>query len=267
MALNTTMKWESLSDRPTVPKRGIFMDIIGIEGSGKSSLAMTLGRSGGVGYIDIDQSADRARRPDDRKARDRIKIVSVSYPVGMTEKIVIEECRKAWSHTLSMIREASAGWATGGIVLDTGTEAWELRRLAAFGTLTPKGRTDTLYGPVNASFRNTMRSVYRDDHRHLITIHQMREEWKDKIVNGQKIGIKTGRMVRTGFKEIPYMSDIIVQCERDKGEFKATVVLCKLSPNGPSMEGMELADDQLDFAEIVGMATDTEPDQWRRKGK
>lgn len=243
-------------------RRGIFMDISGIEGEGKSSLAMTLAKLGPLAYVDIDQSADRAKRPKMPKGRKAdIRILQVRYAASLSQDDTRKTCSAAWLGMDKKVADASATWAKG-VVIDTGTEDWELIRLGSFGTLTPKGRMDALYGPVNARFRMHLRQVYRKHGKHLITIHQVKDEYKDKVIQGRKDSIRTGRKVRASFKEIGYLSDISVTCFKDEGEFKMRVDLCKLPPNGPSLEGMEFEGNQLDFAYIVATATGTEREEW-----
>jgi hypothetical protein len=71
-------------------------------------------------------------------------------------------------------------------------------------------------------------------------------------------------MVRAGFKEIGYLADMTIRCFREDKQFKAEIVMCKLAPNGPDLEGMTLEDEQLDFGAIIALATGTEPEEWRR---
>lgn len=261
--------WEDLPDSAealrALMKRGIFMDIVGLEGQGKSSLACTLARCGPVGYVDIDQSVDRAKKPEARKERERIKILPVRYAIGLTTEVIKESCAEAWNNMERKIAAAASTWA-GGVVVDTGTETWELVRLASQGTLNPKGkRMDRVYGPINAKIRQLYRSVYRTHGKHLCTIHQLKDEYVDKMKDGELSSVKTGKFVRAGFKEVGYLSDLVVRCFKDGDEFKAEIQMCKLAPNGPSIEGMVIEGDQMDFAEIIALATGTEATDWIKK--
>ena len=257
--------WESLDATRSVMRRGVFMDITGLEGAGKSSLAMTAARLGGLAYIDIDQSFDRAKQPESKKARDNVKVLPIRYAVGVTEELIKTSCAAAWGVMERKMAEAAATWARSEVV-DTGTETWELARLAAQGTLNPKGkRMDRVYGPINAKVRQLLRSIYRTHGKHLITIHQLKDEYVDKMKDGEIQSVRTGKMVRAGFKEIGYLSDVVVRCFREKDEFKAEIVMCKLAPNGPSLEGLVVEGDQLDFLEIVMHATGTEEGDWRKE--
>lgn len=263
-------QWEDCPDADAsvraLFKRGIFMDIIGLDGAGKSSLAMTLARFGKVAYVDIDQSFDRAKKPDNKKERANIKVLPVRYsiPVGMGEDDIRRMCGPVWRNMADKLDEA-ASWMKGAVI-DTGTEEWELLRFASFGTVNPKGnRMDRLYGPVNARHRQMLRGVYRGAGKHLCTIHQMFDEYKDVKKDGQIQSVKTGGHVPSKrFKEIPFLSDLTVQVSQDKhGDFIGTIVQCKLPPFGKDLRGSELTGEKLDFYEIVAMATGTDAEDWR----
>lgn len=246
----------------TATSRGIHMDIVGLEGQGKSSLALTLSRLGAIGYVDIDQSVDRAHRPP-KKQMEKVRRLPLVYAVAPTEEETKRICGEAWVNMERKVRSAAEDWAKG-IVIDTGTEDWEVIRLGSFGTLTPRAkRMDRLYGPVNAKYRTHLRSVNRQARKHLVTIHQLKDEYIDrKQDDGTYNSVRTGKHQRAGFKEIGYLADITVRVHRKGDNFAGTIDMCKLAPNGPSLEGFELDEDQLDFLTIVCMATDTEEGDW-----
>lgn len=255
-------QWETLTDSvEAFKKRGIHMDIVGLEGDGKSSLAMTLAHIGPIAYINIDQSVDRAKRPKIKDIKSRVKIHTISYAAHPDADEMKKICGPIWSRSDKMIKEAAAGFARG-VVIDTATEDWELLRLGSFGTVTPKGRTDRLYGPVNARFRTHLRQVYRTYGKHLITITQLKDEYKDKMVNGQIQSMKTGGHVPVGFKELGFLCDMRIRVTRSGSDFSGVIELCKLPPMGPSLEGIQLEEDELDFASIVARATDTDREDW-----
>lgn len=265
--------WEEMPDPAASVKalmrRGIFMDITGLEGSGKSTLALTVARLGKVAYVDIDQSVDRAKKPEGKATRSNIKLLPVRYavPMGSDEKMVQEICAPVWTNMGKKLEAAVMDWARAAAI-DTGTEMWELNRYASAGTLNPKGkRMDRVYGPINARMRSNFRSVYRTHGKHLITIHQLKDEYIDKLKEGEMQSVKTGKHIRAGFKEIGYLCDVTVRCFRDEKDkddkFKAEIEICKLPPHGPDLEGMILTGDQMDFGWIIAMATGTEAEDWK----
>lgn len=253
--------WEDMDvrvSRPGAINRGLFIDIIGVENSGKSSFALTM--PGRIAYADIDQSVDRAYKPPSKKVN--IHPVRYSLPLGISKEQIRTIAHAAWSGMEQKVRAAAATWADSA-VLDTGTEGWELKRFDSFGELNPKGRRmDRLYGPVNAQFRQFLRSVYRDNKKHLAIIHQTYDEYIDKMKDGEMQSIRTGKKIPKGFKEISYMADLQVKTFREDGVFKVEVLVCKLPPNGPTIEGVVLEGEDATFAGVVAMATGTEVEQW-----
>lgn len=262
MAPNQTQSdgppWEELSSQQTLPKRGIFILIDGPEGTGKTTLALTLAKVGPIGYVDIDQSVDRAKRPDmPKNCRFQARTIAVRYKGGLGP-MAQKSCKIAWKK----IKRGALGfieWAKGGIIIDTGSEAWEILRLGAFGTLTPRGNTKSLYGPVNAEFRQWIRNIHRHGMRHLIFVNQMKDEWKN---NEEGVGEKTGRLERVGWRDLGYASDMILQTRKVKGKFTVKVKVCKLAPNGPALEGTVFEDDDFDLIHILTVATATERSDW-----
>lgn len=263
MALNKTKKeppaWEEVSPKQTLPKRGIFINIDGAEGTGKSSLALTMAELGPIAIIDTDLSMDRAQRPEMPKGRKfNVRRIPIKYVAGLAEDKVRNNCMPAWKKAKAAAVEAAQGWAQV-IIGDTGSELWEVLRLGAFGTLTPKGRTDSLYGPLNAEFRQFIRRIHRHNGKHLVFINQMKDQWgKDREGNN----VRTGKLERVGFRELGYLADMTLETYKKGGKFGVKVKICKLAPNGPSMEGSTFEDEDVNLPYILSVMTDTERETW-----
>jgi hypothetical protein len=263
-AKSKSSQWEELAETPVsaLKRRGIHMDIIGAEGEGKSSAALTLAALGPIAYINIDHSVDRARYPEDPKSKKNVKIHRVNYATVVGEAQTKAAAMPAWNDANTKLHEACKSFAVGAVV-DTVTEDWELLRLGVFGTVTPKGRTDRLYGPVNAKFRNHLRDVTRVYKKHLITLTQLKDEYKDVVdrATGQKASVKTGKKIPVGFKEVGYLADIRLRVSHSGPLFTATVEICKIG-RGPVLEGHEFEDDEIDFANIIATVTGTKRKEW-----
>lgn len=252
-------QWEEVSPKQTLPKRGIFINIDGPEGTGKSSLALTMAELGTVAVIDTDQSLDRAQRPEMPKGRKfSARKVTVKYVAGLSEDKVRNNCMAAWKRAKSAAIDAATG-DSKTIIADTGTELWEVLRLGAFGTLTPRGRTDSLYGPVNAEFRQFIRRIHRHHGKHLIFVNQMKDQWG---VDKKGDSVRTGKLERVGFKELGYLADMTLETYAKNGKFGVKVKVCKLAPNGPAMEGATFEDEDVNLPHILSVMTDTEKGDW-----
>lgn len=252
--------WQEMPDRQRKPDRGIMININGREGTGKTSLALTLARIGEVGYIDTDQSIDRAQRPSMQKGRKfKARVIPIRYRAGINPETIKATCLPAWKLAKRSSHEAAADWAKGGVIADTGTELWEILRLGMFGTLTPQGRTDRLYGPLNSEFRQWVRTINRHYMKHLIIVNQVKEVYKE---NKKGESVRSGVYERAGFRELDYLADVSIYTEKVKGVYTATIQMNKLAPNGPALEGTVLEDDDLDLVKILAMSTGTEEEEW-----
>jgi hypothetical protein len=176
-----------------------------------------------------------------------------------------------WLKLESLIKDAMTGDKFTSAVVDTDTEAWELCRLAFFGELNPKGRTDSNYGPVNARwrtvFKNAQRSAYNDNallgvhtRPNLIVIGQAKDEYTKTQANKQ--GERTGRLLQAGQKEMAYNADVVIETSRDasNGDFIATIR--KGWWNAAAVEGYEFRNEDITFAKIMALITETSEDEW-----
>lgn len=258
---NGASVWRELSEQQTRPKRGIFILVDGDEGTGKTSLALTLAKLGTIAYVDIDQSIDRAQRPTMPKGKKfSAKVIPVRYNIAMNEAKNKASCLPAWKGARAATLEAAKSWANT-VIVDTGDEMWDVLRFGAFGTLTPKGLIKNLYGPVNGAFRQWIRTIHRHNMRHLVFTNKMREQWA-KGADG--VDAPTGKKERIGFREVGYLADMAVRTIKVKGEFKVKVTLCKLAPNGPALEGQVFEGEEADLVHILCLATATEPSDWSK---
>jgi hypothetical protein len=103
-----------------------------------------------------------------------------------------------------------------------------------------------------------------------MTVHQLKDDYADRLKDGEMQSFKTGKHVRAGFKEVGFLCDVVIRCFRDNkdeddtGKFKAEVEICKLPPNGPDLEGTILYGDMLDVGWVIATATGTEAEDWKK---
>lgn len=160
--------------------------------------------------------------------------------------------------------DALADKDTRTLVMDTGTEVWELERLAEFGKI------DHIkphhYGPVNARMRDLIKRVY-DTGKNLIILHKMKEQYVDDKA--------TGRMIRSGFGDMPYIMQVNVRLWRRSKEekkkkggepvkgdltFGLTVLDCR---QNAELTGEVLEEPMNDFATLATMVyPDTKEEDW-----
>lgn len=225
-------------------KQRLILNIQGTEGSGKDHMALTYDR--GPIYI---HSFDQGLEGVVQKFQAKREIYSVEYeltiqPGEATDREVGEAANVIWEQFKSNYRDSLSSTRTEGMVIvDTGTESWELLRLASFGKLTQV--MPHHYAKPNAEYRDLVREGY--DATNVVWLHKEVDEWENYTDSkGQEKGRKTGNKTYKGMNDIPFLVQGNVQTwmERREGggvDFHCTV-LDKYRLN-PELIGMELDND------------------------
>lgn len=178
---------------------GIIIDIIGQEGTGRSSLALTM--PGPVAYINSDEKIEGIVQPHVVKGK-AVKVWTYGFIASSDKQDNINRAAPIWWKMQAMCKE-SIEWASTTII-DTQTDAWELARLGEFGEVNPKVKNlGSAYGDVNMQFRGNMKQFRIAAKSNLVTIHQV----KDEYVNDKR----SGRMLRAGFREMGYIANVVVR--------------------------------------------------------
>lgn len=247
--------WEEPASKVT--RRAIFMDVYGDTGTGRTRFSLTA--PGPIALAHAAEKIDGLVQQAKKTGKD-IKLLNFGGVFTGSDKEVADAAFEKWKKLQKGWYDAvggkgSLGWAKSGI-MDTGTEGWELIRLGSFGTLTPKGRTDNLYGPVNAKWRSLFKPVRQPNATcNIITIHQTQDEYKEKRGQSER----TGRTIRRGMKEIPFLADVIVRTSKEDGDFKVTI---EKGWYNASVEGIEFFNEDATFANVMAMITETDAEEW-----
>jgi hypothetical protein len=135
------------------------------------------------------------------------------------------------------------------VMCDTGTEAWELLRLASFGKLTQV--MPHHYSKPNAEFRDLVREGF--DATNVVWLHKMKDEYENYLDGkGQEKSRKTGGKSAKMMNDIPFLVECNVQTGRndlDTGcEFYATILDCR---KNMELRGMVLENDFDQLLELV----------------
>ena len=155
-------------------------------------------------------------------------------PDEATAGEVAEAADKVWQQFMSNYRDGLASCGNGTTLVDTGTETWELLRLARFGKLTQV--MPHHYGPVNKEMQEMIREGFNHN-CNVVFLHKLKDEWENYTgSDGKEKGRKTGRKTRVGFSDMPYLVQMNVRCERidqDGGgsEFQIAIEDCRQNPN------------------------------------
>lgn len=158
--------------------------------------------------------------------------------------------KKLWEGLQACYYAALEAKGLRTLVIDTGTELWELARLAYLGQLS--NVKAHWYGPVNAAIDSMLNAAYEYDKNVIIT-HKVKEEYiKD---------VRTGEYERAGYKYIGNKVQDVLKALRSKdGEFIIRILACR---KDPMLKDMDLTEPLNNFP---GLATllypDTSLDDW-----
>lgn len=226
-------------------RRCVFMEIYGDTGTGRTRLALTA-----PGPIALAHAAEKVAGEVQRAVKElgsKLKIHNFGTTVyGTDPPAIAKQAQPVWR----ALRErwlGAPGWAKTR-VMDTGSEAWELVRLARFGTVTPQGRTENLYGPVNAEWRSMFKSHGNQNYTNTIVIHQTKDEYVTKKGPKGTSSERTGETIRVAMKEMPFMAEVIIRTSKSGGVFTATI---EKGWHNAAAEGTEFNDEDATFENIM----------------
>lgn len=245
--------WE---DAPTeITRKVVFVDVYGETGTGRTSFA--LHAPGPIALAHTAEKIDGIIQPF--AAKKTIKTLNFGGVFSGTKEQISQAANAIWMNFLAKWNVAMDDWAKT-VIMDTGTEGWELIRLARFGELNPQGRTDALYGKVNAEWCSPFKRFRWQDRCNVITIHQAKDEYVDKRgPNGKTVSSRTGRTIHAGMKQMRYMADVVVRMEREDGVVAA--IIEKGWYNG-GVIGEKLYDEDATFPRVMALITGDDPTAW-----
>lgn len=246
--------WE---DAPTkFDRRVVLMDINGDTGTGRTRLALTA-----PGPIALAHTAEKIDGIVQRVLHQKqVKLLNFGGSFSGGPQTIANEAALVWNKMSVGWYSAMDTWAKT-LIMDTASEGWEMIRLARFGEVNPRGRIDHLYGPVNGEWRSLFKHFRMQDRCNVITIHQTKDEYIDKKQGDKMVSQKTGRTIRTGMKEMPYIADVIVRTDKDpmRGTFSATI---EKGWWNADCEGTVFTGDDVTFANIMSVVTETDAIEW-----
>lgn len=133
------------------------------------------------------------------------------------------------------------------IGIDTGTDAYQLIRVARFGKLDQV--ESHLYGPVYVEFSHLIRSVFDRTEgkpiKNLITLHELKDDYqKYDMPNGKTIELKTGKRLLDGYKKFPGLVQINCECFKREKDFVVKILDCR---DTAQFDGFELINEDANF--------------------
>lgn len=234
----------SFARASSVVRPRIIANVEGLEKNGKTHFALTA--PGPIAVVNFDVGLEGVVH----KFGDK-QVVQADYRVdgssGNTNTIA-ENAHKVWLKFMHDYNWALTNMRT--VVIDTGTELWELLRLARFGKLTQV--MPHHYGPVNNEFRHMVKKAY-DSQCNVIFLHKLKDEYINTTnAQGKEVSNKTGRKQRSGFSDMGYLVQVnmLSEYDPDAKDFQITIRDCR---QNPELNGEVIPAPMNTFPEIAKM--------------
>ena len=225
-------------------KRRLIMSLDALEGAGKTRFALTA--PGPLAFINLDEGLEGVIEPFQTQKQIYLCQIKLEFE-GNKDQIVkaaeqeLIKFEKAYQAALKQART---------LVIDTGTELWELMRLAAFGKLAQV--MPHQYAEVNQQMTRLLKLAYDKDCNLLIT-HRLKPEW----VNDKR----TGQYEFSGFKDIPFLVQAHARLWTDADGYHMKIGKCR---QNASTVGLELTNQMIDFATLaLFIFPDSSPEDWQ----
>ncbi len=285
----------------TETKRRIIIAVDGLDKQGKTHFALTapkpivfldfdIGTEGvsGIQQPNIVRSQPFMFRPSevlfavqelDERAQ-QVKMMEAAAPV-------LERFRRTYLKALRepvMVNSKGKKLMARTVIVDTGSEAWELLRLAELGKVTQVKPHH--YVAVNGLMRDIVRAGYDSD-TNVIWLHKLKAEWKD---SSEGKGRKTGTVERAGFTDMAFLVqanllafraprvdapeqawkwksgegvfEFVTQPRLDNDDLGFRLIVGN-SRHNPGLEGLELAGDMLNFQTLAQLLVpESQPEDW-----
>jgi len=118
----------------------------------------------------------------------------------------IARAEQEWAAVKQSILTATQHPRVRTLVVDTGTEVYELVRLAHFGRL--ESVKPHHYGPVNKEMRDLVKAAYEREDLNVIWVHKMKKQYAQ---NKKGDDSWTGGYEMAGFSDMPFLVDVTIE--------------------------------------------------------
>lgn len=220
-----------------VPVRKLIVVVTAMPGTGKTHFALTAPDP--IAYYDMDTGTagviEKFVKAGKKIYRSRFDYRTIDVP---DPGLAVAN----WERQKATFKQFMHNEHFRSVVVDTGTEMWELLRMARLGKLTQVMPHN--YGPVNAEFEDLLR-LSDTCNKNLIVTHKMKEQYiNDKF---------TGKYQRAGFKDMGFIAEVELVMYKEDGEFCAEIKKCR---HKSELEGFVLTGDMVDFQFLESMIFD-----------
>lgn len=245
---------------PVQPKtRRLVICTKALDKRGKTHFAMTA--PGPIAVVGLDTGT----REVASKFLDQKELICSYHKVtGKTASLADTQAHadQEWEAVKDSIIAATNHPKVRTLVVDTGTEVWELLRLARFGKL--EQVKPHHYGPVNKEMRDLVKGAYDRDDLNVIWVHKLKKQYAQ---NKKGDDSWTGGYDLAGYSDMPYIADITLEhywknaTDDEPGCFGVRAV--GVSRQTPDVCGLELEGDLCNFQTLATMLyPEVDPSWW-----
>lgn len=231
-------------------KRRLILSVEGMAGKGKSTLALSA--PGPIALFDFDTGLEGIL---EKFLAEGKEVLVPEQSMKHSDTDDPKEWEEMWKRFAKSYADALVCPDIRTVIVDTATEAWELKRLAAFGQLSQV--MPHQYGLPNAVFRRLIKAAYDSD-KNLILLHKL----KPRYVNDKR----TNEYDMSGFSDMPYIVQVVVRVFRhrmnDDGDSDFGMTIRKCRPNA-QLEDTKLLEPMSTFPFLAAeVFPDTDLEDW-----
>lgn len=252
------MSYKELRVKETKPK-GLFISIEGLQKTGKTDFGLSLPDP--LFVLNLNQGLEGVIEKHVKSGKE---IYSLDLPIplskdlpGMPFTILSGAASETWRKAILTLQEVLKDPYIKGIFIDTGSELWDLLRIARLGKLAAV--LPVQYTAVNAEFRQLTQLLCCSE-KMIVMSHKVKPEY----VNDQK----TSNFERSGFGDIGFDVQVELKAERDMkivgdDQFTVTIMDCRFNKD---LKGQVLKGKDISFLNIAKLIyPDIEEEYWIKK--
>jgi len=204
----------------TDPPTRLVISVDSLPKEGKTNFALTAPGPIAIHDLDLGMEGVIEKFADKEIYPFRYDVPLSAMLPGSEFASMADASQKVWREFVFQFRDSLSKMRT--VVIDTGTEAWSLIRLARLGKLTQV--LPVQYTAVNAEFRQLTQLALSQQKCNVIFTHKVKDVFKDDK--------KTGEYERAGFTEIEYDVQTVLKATRDYAkqgvaQFQLEIAACR----------------------------------------
>ena len=239
-----------------ISPKGILISVEGLQKCGKTEFGLSMPDPLFVLNLNLGLSGVIEKHVKNGKT---IYVQDIQLPLsaalpGAGFTVLSTAATDKWKLAITSLQEALHDREVKSIFIDTGSELWDLLRIARLGKLAQV--LPVQYATVNAEFRQLLQ-VLLCSHKNVVLSHKVKPEY----VNDQK----TNRFERAGFGDVGFDVQVELIASRDlkrDGDDQYAITFADCRANN-KLKGQSVYGKEASFLNIVNLIyPDTKPEDW-----